>query len=63
MLCDGGSAPTHLGQKGCTQPRLLMLEVLNSVVEFALGQLIEGDAHRLDPRLGLAKHLVGGATG
>ena len=40
------------------QPRLFVLVVLRRVVEFALGQLVEGDAHRSDPALRLAKHLV-----
>jgi len=40
------------------QPRLFMFVVLRRVVEFALGQLVEGDAHRSDPVLRVAKHLI-----
>jgi hypothetical protein len=41
---------------------LLVFEILNCVVEFAFGQLIETDAHRSDPRLRLVEHVIGGAA-
>ena len=47
------------------KPRLLVLVVLRRVIEFALGQLVERDAHSLDPGQRLSKNFVlpGGLRG
>ena len=51
-------AAANLPDERGAKPRLFVFVVLRRVVEFALGQLVEGDAQRSDPALGLAKHLV-----
>ena len=47
-----GTSPYFCDECGA-EPRLLVLVVLRRVIEFALGQLVERDAHSLDlgPRL------------
>ena len=51
-------AAANLSDERGAQPTPFVFVVLRGVVEFALGQLVERDAHRSDPVLGLAKHLV-----
>ena len=58
MLGERVSATANLRDERDAKPRLFVFVVLRRVVEFALGQLVEGDAQRSDPVLGLAKHLV-----
>ena len=55
--CRYGASP-HFRDECDAKPRLLVLVVLRRVIEFALGQLVERDAHSLDPGPCLAKHLV-----
>ena len=45
MLDHRCRASANFVEEGETEAHLFVLEVLNGVVEFALGQLIEGDAH------------------
>ncbi len=63
MLSDRLGAATHVGNEGDPQAGLLKFVLLGRVVEFALGQLVERDAHRSDPSAGLAKYFVGGTAG
>lgn len=59
MIGDCFGAAKHFRDEGGAQPRLFKFIVPSRVVEFALGQLVEGDAHRSDPGARLAKHLIG----
>ena len=49
-----GTSP-HFCNECDAKPRLLVLVVLRRVIEFALGQLVERDAHSLDPGPRLSK--------
>ena len=52
-----GTSPHFCDECGA-KPRLLVLVVLRRVIEFALGQLVERDAHSLDPGPRLSKDFV-----
>ena len=56
-----GTSP-HLYDECSAKPRPLVLVELRRVIEFALGQLVERNAHRLDPSPSLAEYVVGGAA-
>jgi hypothetical protein len=56
---DCFGAPLHLCEEGRAKPRPFQFVVLRRVVELALGQLIERDAHGLDPRPSVTKHVCG----
>jgi hypothetical protein len=62
MLNEGFSAATDLGNERRAKARLFVFVVLRRVVQFALGERVERDAHRSDPALSVAKHLIGGAA-
>ena len=51
-------ASLYFCDEGGAKPRLLVLVVLRRVIEFALGQLVERDAHSLDPGPRLSKDFV-----
>ncbi len=59
MLGYGRGTSLHFRNECGAKPRLLVLVVLRRVIEFALGQLVERDAHSLKPSPGLAEYLVG----
>jgi hypothetical protein len=59
MFGERFRAAANFRDERSAQPRLFVFVVLRRVVEFALGQIVEGDAHRSDPASRLAKHLVG----
>jgi len=52
-----GTSPYFRDECGA-KPGLFTLVVLRRVLEFALGQLVERDAHRLDPSPSLAEYFV-----
>ena len=52
-----GTSP-YFCDEGGAKPRLLVLIVLRRVIEFPLGQLVERDAHSLDPGPRLSKDFV-----
>ena len=52
-----GTSPHFCDECGAKR-RLLVLVVLRRVIEFALGQLVERDAHSLDPGPRLSKDFV-----
>ena len=58
MFGERHRAAANLRNERGAKPRLFVFVVLRRVVEFALGQLVEGDAQSSDPALSLAKHLV-----
>ena len=57
---DCFGAPLHFRNEHRAKTRPLKFVVLRRVVELALGKLIERDAHDLDPRPSIAKHVGGG---
>lgn len=57
---DCVGATLHLRDEHRPKARPLQFLVLRRVVELALGQLVERDAHDLDPRPSVAKHVGGG---
>lgn len=54
---DCFGTPLHLGNEHRAKARPLKFVVLRRVVELALGKLVERDAHDLDPRPRVAKHV------
>ena len=52
-----GTSP-YFCDEGGAKPRLLVLIELRRVIEFPLGQLVERDAHSLDPGPRLSKDYV-----
>ena len=59
---DRLGTPLDVGDEGAAEARLLEFVVVRRVVEFALGQLVERDAHGSDPRASVFKHLGGGSS-
>ncbi len=62
MFGERLSTPTDLRDECDAEPGLFVLVVLRRVIQFALGQFVEGDAHRSDPAARLAKHVIGGTA-
>ena len=58
MFGDRNGTSPHFCDECGAKPRLLVLVVLRRVIEFALGQLVERDAHSLDPAPRLSKDFV-----
>ena len=53
------SATLHFRNECSAKTWTFELVVLRRVVEFAFSKLVERHAHRLDPRSGVSKHVVG----
>ena len=58
---NGLGAPLDVRDEGAAKARLLEFVEVRRVVEFALGQLVERDAHDSDPRASVPKHVGGWA--
>ncbi len=58
---DRLGAPLDVRDKGAAEARLLEFVIVRRVVELALGQLVERDAHCSDPRASAPKHIGGWA--
>ena len=58
MFDDDVGAATDLADESLAKPASFAFVVLRRIVEFALSQLIERDAHRLDPSLGVPKYVI-----
>ncbi len=56
---DHLGAALDVGDEGAAEARLLEFVVVRCVVEFALGQLVERDAHGSDPCASVPKHVGG----